>query len=304
VIEISHPELQLQIGGPAGAAWVSGIPVLDGDSAENLFPFASLIRREGPFSLYRQQEFLIGVAQALDCADLVESAFQLYQDLFQVLGAKHLCRIWNYLPDINEPNSDGLEQYRAFCRGRAMAFESHFGRGFERVLPAASAVGTDSNRLIVAFAAHDTHPHHYENPLQTPAYQYPLEFGPRPPSFARASVVEEQDRRHVFISGTAAIRDHQSIAPNETEAQLLATLENLKVIMTLCGLPLRPGASATMQRNVKVYIRHASDLGLVAGYLSNHLLGDGDKVSYLRSDICRSDLNVEVEITVLNAQRL
>ena len=64
--------------------------------------------------------------------------------------------------------------------------------------PARAMVGSTAS---VVFAATEATPRHFENPLQVPAYEYPGEYGPRSPSFARATVVA-QPGPCLFVSGT------------------------------------------------------------------------------------------------------
>jgi enamine deaminase RidA (YjgF/YER057c/UK114 family) len=208
------------------------------------------------------------------------------------------------VPAINEISAHGLENYRAFCRGRSIAFETAYGHEFTRRLPAASAVGIGRSECIVAFLASETLPRHYENPHQTPAYLYPLEHGPKSPSFARASVVTTDTATTHFISGTAAIRGHLSIAPNDTAAQTACTVGNLRGISNACGLGEDLGRSTATHRSFKVYLRHATDFAPVADFLGANLLNVRDTVTYLQADICRRELNVEIEAVVTTgAQR-
>jgi chorismate lyase/3-hydroxybenzoate synthase len=48
-----------------------------------------------------------------------------------------------------------------------------------------------------------------------------------------------------------------------------------------------------------VYLRHAEDLPAVATVLDREMLQPTDRVSYLRSDICRRELNVEIEASLI-----
>ncbi len=281
-----------------------GLPVLHGRPVETLFTAAETGGRAGPFVLARSGDWLLGAGVASAAGGAIEAeARRLYEALFAAARGWNLARIWNYVPAINESDAGGLERYRAFSRGRSLAFEGEFGPGFHAAIPAASAVGTDAPELTVVFAATRAAPRHVENPLQLPAYEYPPEHGPRSPSFARATVVLRETAGHadVFISGTAAIRGHATVAPDETLPQLACTLENLREISVACGIGTDLARGRAEARHFKVYLRHAADLPTVRAVLERELLTPPDAVSYLRSDICRPELNVEIEATVLGA---
>ena len=112
----------------------------------------------------------------------------------------------------NRRSRAGRENYHRFCRGRSLAFEEYFGKNFQRMLPAASAVGAVAGPFAIGFIAGQAEPRHFENPRQVPAFEYPPEYGPRPPSFSRATVVSQGGAQRTFISGTAAIRGHATVA--------------------------------------------------------------------------------------------
>ena len=211
---------------------------------------------------------------------------------------RHLFRIWNYVPRINAL-TDGFENYRAFCMGRSLAFETKFGPTFQSVLPAASAVGSHGEHLDVIFVAGETAPQHFENPVQVPAYLYPVQHGPRPPSFARATVGRDGPRTYTFISGTAAIRGHETVAPGSLEEQLDCTLDNLRLISQTAGLGEQLGLGQSKQRFFKIYLRHAADFARARKRLEGVLLQPTDTVIYLETDICREALNIEIEVTVV-----
>ena len=293
--------LSIAFGAGESAVFDAGLPVLAGPAVENLFGATRPAGRVGTLALFEAEGWLLGAATLPLTAGLESAAHRVYDDIFQATRGSHLARIWNYVPAINEPGPAGLENYRIFCRGRSLAFEQHYGSGFKTLLPSASAVGTKSGALTVAFAAGPSSPRHVENPLQVPAYDYPGEYGPRAPSFARATVVPGNDRATVFISGTAAIRGHATVAPGNIRQQLDCALENLREISSACGLgpALDQGGGAT--RHFKVYLRHAADYPLVAAILQERLLTGADRVSYLHADICRSSLLVEIEASLFGA---
>jgi enamine deaminase RidA (YjgF/YER057c/UK114 family) len=283
-----------------GGGFHAGLPVLAGEKVEDLFGPARATGRVGRLALFQAGDWMLGAATVPLITGLEDTTHRLYDNIFEATRGQHLARIWNYVPAINSTRQAGLENYRLFCRGRSLAFELCFGRRFNAELPAASAVGCRSTALTVIFAASHVLPRHVENPLQVAAYDYPAEFGPRPPSFARATVVTGPERGTVFISGTAAIRGHASVAMDNPREQLACTLENLRGISLACGLGPELDRDGGSRRHFKVYVRHAADLPMVAALLEDELLADGDRVSYLQADICRAALLVEIEASLFD----
>lgn len=280
-----------------------GLPVLAGERDESLFRVAKPLGFRGGFELREAGRWIVGCASVAVEAGLDAATRQLYENLFVAAEGRNLCRIWHYVPRINEVGVDGLENYRAFCHGRSLAFEKKYGAGFKQRLPSASAVGTEDDCLTIVFAACATEPRHLENPRQVPAYDYPKKHGPRPPSFSRATLVPvENGLADIFISGTAAIEGHETVAPGDTAGQVERTILNLSLISRTCGIGENLGAKLGGERHFKVYIRHQADLAAVKAALEKALFVAGDKVAYLRSDICRAELNVEIEATVLGVR--
>lgn len=280
-----------------------GLPVLAGELTETIANSSGTRSTSGNFTLVRHDDWLVGGASLAAGSDLEEISNQLYRELFEASAGWHLARIWNYVPSINEPGPGGMENYGIFCKGRSLAFERKFGGAFQECMPAASAVGCQGGRLSVIFAAGPKSHTHIENPLQVPAYHYPVQYGPRAPSFARATVVDEGGDLAVYISGTAAIRGHATVAPEKTLDQLDCTLGNLDEISRACGIgPDLCGARAA-HRNFKIYLRRIEDLESVEAVLDKGLLRESDTVSYLRAEICRKPLNVEIEATLYGVPR-
>jgi hypothetical protein len=274
------------------------IPLLAGEATEKIFDEVHPSGEQDGFTLFRRGELLLGFALEPARPDLAAQTQRLYQRLVALSRNRHLYRIWNYVPRINA-HVAGLENYHAFCRGRSLAFEEALGPAFKRALPAASAVGGDDHHLAVIFAAGSAAPRHIENPEQMPAYEYPQEHGPRPPSFARATVVDEAGRRYAFVSGTSAVKGHATVAPGALDEQIACTLDNLRLISRAIGLGDAFGAGRNFARHFKIYLRRAGDLAAVRTALEAALLQPGDRVTYLRADICRAALNLEIEVALV-----
>jgi len=275
------------------------IPVLDGVMVETLFRDAKPAGQCEGFLLFQQGDFLIGVAVESLEADLAGQTRRLYARLLAAVQGRQLARVWNYVPKINASSPEGMENYRLFCAGRSLAFEAALGESCEHHMPAASAVGGEDGRLAVIFAATSRPPTHFENPEQVPAYEYPPEHGPRSPSFSRATRVESTGRPWIFISGTAAIKGHATVAPDDLAGQIDCTLDNLRLISCECDLGDRLGADGGWERHFKIYLRHADDYQAAARALEGKLLLPGDKVMWLHTDICRAALMIEIEATLV-----
>ena len=229
-------------------------------------------------------------------AALREATDRAYRAIFESLEeAEHpyLARIWNYLPDINGV-VDGEERYRHFNAARRVAFE-HARRGTVASAPAATAVGSvDGHSLTVFFLASAEPPITIENPRQVSAYDYPPRYGRASPLFSRAGVLRDGDVSHLFVSGTASIVGHRSRHPGDPAAQTHEALVNLAIVVATANRVARPNPRGFGPLRVKAYLRRASDLETVRAQLARHAL-PVESVRYLRADICRTDLLVEIE---------
>lgn len=250
-------------------------------------------------------DFLFGVAAYPEGAGAIrELAEQAYAGIFALLGRTgfiHALRFWNYFPRINEQEG-GIERYRLFNVGRAAAFESA-GRYREGAIPAACALGTGSGgALTVYFVAAREPGIAVENPRQVSAYRYPAEYGPRSPTFSRAVLHGTGEAAILFVSGTASIVGHRTLHAGDVVAQARETLANLEAVFAEAERLVRPGAFPRREASYKVYVRRPADLRAIQGEVAAALGPEAD-VTYLRADICRSDLLVEIEAIAFAAGR-
>ncbi|TDK18569.1 pteridine-dependent deoxygenase, partial [Luteimonas aestuarii] len=185
------------------------------------------------------------------------------------------------------------ERYRRFCVGRARGL----GDFDATALPAATAIGRcDDDRTIqVYWLAARTPGIPVENPRQVSAYRYPRQYGPQPPSFARAMLPPSGSTMPLLLSGTAAVVGHASQHDGELLAQLEETFVNFDALLASArlgnpSLPERFGAGTRL----KVYVRDFDDLSIVAADLDARF---GDRVPrlLLHAAICRRELAVEID---------
>ncbi|HEY9154495.1 MAG TPA: hypothetical protein VIM69_05150 [Opitutaceae bacterium] len=313
-LETTPLSLQVTFGGAGAlvatktaATFPVEVPVLAGFPEESIFPPVTIEREEANCALFRSGELLIGcIGDTIATSDLEACTRRLYQRVLSAASGLHFYRIWNYVPRINAL-VNGLEHYRAFCRARSVVFENVFGADYKQQLSAASAVGCGGDRLAIIFVAGRSKPMHLENPEQVPAYEYPVEHGPRPPSFSRGTVVTADGRDYVFISGTSAIKGHATVAPGSLEEQIACTMDNLKLVSMASGVgedlghSLKTSGKAPWTRHFKIYLRKAEDLLTARRLLEGPLLQPSDRVTWLRSDVCRAALNIEIEATLVRS---
>jgi chorismate lyase/3-hydroxybenzoate synthase len=236
------------------------------------------------FRLARTDAWLFGAVEFGE-GPLGERTRAAYERLLDLVDEddKHLLRVWNSVPDTLAGRPDFL-RYMEFCQGRAEAFETHYGADFESHLCAFSAVGSLDGAQCLYFLAAREAGVALENPRQVSAYRYPPRYGPRSPSFARALRGPRSAGGALFLSGTASIVGHESRHPGEVEEQTRETLCNLRALL---------GDSDVMDL-LKVYLRHAQDRAAVGAILEQEF-GRQLPTLWLRADICRPELLVEIE---------
>lgn len=280
------------------------IPVLGRGNTENLLSYPGLIYQKFDFHLIESADRLGGILIKEVTFPLEKSAYEIYLNFLELTKGWNLLRIWNYVPYINE-QTEGLENYKSFCKGRSLAFETFYGQNFKVKLPAASAVGINDNKLVLYFIAGQTETTHIENPEQIPAFYYPSQYGPRSPSFARGTLVKQNGKRVGYLSGTASIKNHASVTLRNISEQFHTTFDNMRLVFERMGfiegmnyygsLP----DPAKYDRTFKVYIRHQEDADYVENLFAQSIwASEDDRIIYLQADICRSELDIEIEAII------
>ena len=267
--------------GPAFEVWT-------GAAVTRLEAFAGggLVASAEYLGLYRSTAIAPG-------ADVAAITRDIYRDLLarqRELGYPHRVRMWNVVPAIN--SGDGVDEtYVRFNVGRAAAFDE-LSLAEVRYSAATCVGGAAATPLTVLALASRVEPLSIENPRQLSAYQYPRQYGPRAPSFARATLLPDAGGGTLFISGTASIVGHES-RHDAIEPQLAETLTNIRKLREQ-ALTLQPNLVAGERQSWRVYLREPADLPAVTRIVHDELGGSGNVV-FLQADICRRELKVEIE---------
>ncbi len=270
---------------PMAEVWTSSSPVICGTS--------------GDISFSQNAELLFGhicvdEAGAGSLDDISRLAYKQITGFIRARGLPHLLRTWNYFPSINE-EVGGMERYKRFCIGRSDGLRGAYTDDSPRRFPAASAVGSDGKVFTIYFIASRTPGSHIENPRQVSAYRYPAEYGPKSPLFSRAIYYESAQEQWLFLAGTSSIVGHKTLHAGDLNKQFAETFRNIESLLAHaesvgCGGFKTPRDFSLL----KVYLRDGDCLedatGLVEGFF-----GPDTMSVYLRGDICRSDLMLEIE---------
>lgn len=230
--------------------------------------------------------------------DIDAAAAHAYQRLLTCVRPSahpYLLRVWNYFTAINE-GEDDRERYRRFCVGRARAVDGMFNDP----PPAATAIGIvrseDAPARVQLIALCARAPAiALENPRQTPAWRYPREYGPVSPGFSRGALLDvDTATARLLASGTASIVGHVSQHAGDSAAQLRESLANLTAL-------LDEGQQRSGRRfelagceTLRVYLRQPHDLAVAQAVIAASGL-PVERVLYLRGDVCRRELDVEIE---------
>ena len=134
-----------------------------------------------------------------------------------------------------------------------------------------------------------------ENPRQTPAWRYPREYSPVSPGFSRGVLLDADTvTPRLLASGTASIVGHVSRHVGDVAGQLRESLANLEALLAEGSREAGRAFSLARCDALRVYLRRPDDLATAQSLIAGSGL-DAERVLYLRGDICRRELAVELE---------
>jgi enamine deaminase RidA (YjgF/YER057c/UK114 family) len=241
-----------------------------------------------------EQEFADsrGDARAQGLRDATRAAYHELFAALTALGYPHPLRIWNVLPEINGQTRHG-ERYWLFNVARQEAFMG-MQRAIRNNVPAASALGSPQPGPVTVYCiAGAEAPIALENPRQAHAWDYPAQYGPRSPTFARACI-EPGPAPILFVSGTSSIVGYETAHAGDVRAQTQETVRNIRAVLAAANQRLGIERFALDRLSYKVYVRRSEDLQLIEHEL-RQAIGPAPPALYLKADICRRDLLVEIE---------
>lgn len=236
--------------------------------------------------------------------DAVRTAYGTLRDAFGSTGTSHLIRVWNFIPGILEPLGGLEHRYMVFNAARHEAYAGWYGgsREFEVRVATASGVGHDGRDLLIHGLAAAEPGRPVENPRQVPSFRYSRRWGPRPPSFARATLaaLEGGGTPVLLVGGTASVRGEETVHVGDLDRQLEETFRNLSTLVQVgrqrCGSDddEAPEARLARYRHLRVYYRREEHRRPVSDAV-RLAFRRADTVELARADLCRDELLVEIE---------
>ncbi len=204
----------------------------------------------------------------------------------------YLLRLWNYFPNINHGDGE-QERYRRFCAGRAAAVDGMFSDP----APPSTAIGGDAlTAKLHIIALSGRRPGlALENPRQTPAAMYPSDYGPVAPGFSRAAIIGlDFGTPRLLVSGTASVVGHSSLHVGDIAGQISETIANIDALLEQASLRGEYRYARNSAEALRIYLRRSSDLKIAKDMIeaAGFTLA---RCNFLRGDICRRNLDVEIE---------
>lgn len=232
-----------------------------------------------------------------DCLLMTSERFEqavttVYQDLGHLLSTerRYPVRLWNFVPSIHDRVAPQLDRYMVFNAGRHAGYSAWSHGELADWLPAATAVGAGQTLAVHCLAA-DAPGSPIENPRQIPAYRYSRRYGPRPPCFARATIVRDGESPLLLVSGTASIKGENSLHIGNLAAQLEETFDNLRHLWDAARARDHKLAGLT---DARIYLPVPSARRFIVDRLAA-AFPSMTRVEVLPAALCRRELLVEIE---------
>ena len=240
----------------------------------------------------------------LDTFNLVDKTLQ--KEGFEF---NEIVRQWNYIENItmlDDISNKQLQNYLIFNDIRTLFYEkSNFINGY----PSATGIGIENGGCTIEFIAlkqkngNSVFP--ITNSLQVDAHNYSEKVlvgnsiaevkKVTTPKFERAKTLHLNEFGLLFVSGTAAIVGELTVFPENVEKQTITTIENIEHLISVNNL-IKNKIVITHQPkliNYRVYLKNESDYDKVKLLCDAHF-GIKNGI-FVKADICRSNLLVEIE---------
>ena len=242
-------------------------------------------------------------ARSMSGADFADCVYSIYGSLHEhldQLSVRRPIRMWNHIPGILDPVGEGMNRYHLLNQARHRAYCRWYGSPdvFNEHVVTATCTGHEGNDFIYHCLAGRSGGIGIENPRQAASYRYSQRYGPKPPCFARATLLPLDDSggQRILVGGTASVRGENSMFSGDLRGQLNETLNNLVSILgaSYCDSPTTATPSLSWYSHIRVYYKNEGDRSQIEFTVSQSFRPDAT-VEWVRAPICRDELLVEIE---------
>ncbi len=279
---------------PYGTSLVAEVLVMYDDD--------TVVERKQQYTVLKKGENRELITAGIICKDLDCSVKEQSRIIFDTLhnilikegfSINDIYRQWNYINDITG-EQNGLQNYQEFNDARSSFYsQTEWQNGY----PSATGIGQNGGGIMVEIFASkgNTTNTAIDNPMQIAAHNYSqnvlagMSECKTTPKFERARLVDD----HIYISGTAAIKGEESICSNDSVIQTSATMEIMNCLISPKNIPTN--CTSTKYSTLRVYVKHDEDIKAIKEFMDNNY--PAPQKIYLKCDICRRELLVEIEGT-------
>ena len=237
-----------------------------------------------------------------------DAIFSGLEEIFEMekMPVSSIVRQWNYIENITGIE-DNCQNYQEFNDARSRFYrKTKWQGGF----PAATGIGIGCGGVIIDLDAIYTNSSDIKivslnNTLQVPAHVYSKSVlvgsedeQDRPvttPKFERGKLILSGTGGVIYISGTAAIRGEKSFSYEGIEEQTRITMENIEHLLseeTLASSGAGHFANVEIS-SLRIYLKEESFFQPCKKIIDENYRGV--PAVYLKADICREELLVEIE---------
>lgn len=264
-------------------------------SYEN-FPYVKILHGEIHYlflsGIFSSDLFLSVRKQAV--AVMEKIAFILEKEGFEI---SDIVRQWNYIERITEFDSSMKQRYQEFNDVRSCFYGKAFN---QNGYPAATGIGTQCGGVQIeldAVSKAGLNSLRIANPYQKDAFDYSSnvligDINLTTPKFERARFVSQESGGWIYVSGTSAIRGENTLEGHVLD-QVKLTVDNIKILLDNRTLEEYGIRGKCLLKSLRVYVKNAEDWRIVKGYLD--LVFPGLDILYVKADICRENLLIEME---------
>lgn len=239
-------------------------------------------------------------------------AYSLMNEILssELMSFSDVVRQWNYIEDILGVKTRTDKEYQNYQVLNDVRASYYAKEEFINGYPASTGIGMNAGGIILEFISikpeNGVNIVPLKNPGQIDAYDYSqgvlvgnaliLQKKKSSPKFERAKYISINEKKTIYVSGTASIRDEKTIGENDVKKQTVITIENIDKLISGNNL-INSGISNNYEKRlfafIRVYVKNKSEIKVVKEICDSYY--KDVPINYLVADICRDNLLVEIE---------